>query len=166
MSKFRKGKVITSTTGQLVWDYSDKGFCTVNTEGTKAVIGLAEGKRQALGNVSVTMHCPYASIFLTAKDKSATLANAKSAVLSAVARNSNTGFSYYAFDSRVIQNGKGPVMMEPLKAEIRIAGRQIAAVNVLDHDGNRTDKALDVEDGMFTIDGERDKTFYYEVVFK
>jgi hypothetical protein len=166
MSKFREGRVITSTTRQLAWDYSGKGFFTVNTEATKAVVGFAEAKKQALGNVSITVDCPYASIFLTAADKSSTLANAKSAILSAVARNSNKGFSYYAFDSRVIENGKGPVMMEPVKASISIAGRQIAAVNVLDHDGNRTDKIVEVKDGTFSIDGGRDKTFYYEVVFK
>ncbi len=36
MTLYRKGSVIKSTTGQLTWDVSDKGFFTVNTAGTKA----------------------------------------------------------------------------------------------------------------------------------
>ena len=71
-----------------------------------------------------------------------------------------------AFDGRVLDNGKPPIMLEPVKATIAIAGRPIAAVNVLDHDGKRTGKTLDATDGTFTIDGTRDKALYYEVVFK
>lgn len=40
------------------------------------------------------------------------------------------------------------------------------AVNVLDHDGRRTGKTLAVDSGRFTIDGAKDKTLYYEVVFQ
>ncbi len=42
----------------------------------------------------------------------------------------------------------------------------VAAVNILDHDGRRTGKTLAVQDGRFTIDGAKDKTLYYEVVFQ
>ena len=87
-------------------------------------------------------------------------------MISAVARNSNTGFKTLTFDNRVLDNGKGPVMLEPVKASITIGDRRIAAVNVLDHDGKRTGKTLPVSNGSFTIDGTRDKALYYEVVFK
>ena len=71
-----------------------------------------------------------------------------------------------AFDGRVVDNGKPPILLEPVMATITIAGRPIAAVNVLDHDGKRTAKTLAVTDGTFTIDGAQDKALYYEVVFK
>jgi hypothetical protein len=166
MAKYRKDSVITSATGQLAWDVSGKGFFTVNADGTKAVVGFAEGKEIALGNAKIQMQSPYASIFLTALDKNATLANAKSALLSAVARNSNSGFQYLTLDHRVLENGKPPVMLEPVKAKITITGRDIAAVNVLDHDGRRTGRTIESANGSFTIDGARDKAIYYEVVFK
>ena len=57
-------------------------------------------------------------------------------------------------------------MLEPVKATIGIPGRQIAAVNVLDHDGKRTGQTLDVVNGTFAIDGARDRALYYEVVFR
>jgi hypothetical protein len=159
-------KVITSQTGQLRWDYSQQGFFTVDTPGTKAVVGFADGKQQRLGDVTMTLQCPYASLFLTAADKNETLATAHGALISAVARNCNSGFKVFTFDNRVLDNGQGPVMLEPVKATITIAARQITAVNVLDHDGKRTGKTLEVSNATFTIDGTQDKTLYYEVVFK
>ncbi len=166
MSKYQKDKVITSQTNQLRWDYSQQGFFTVDTPGTKAVVGFAEGKGQRLGDVTMTLECPYASLFLTAAGKNETLATARSALVSAVARNCNSGFKVLTFDHRVLDNGKGPVMLEPVKATITIGGRRIAAVNVLDHDGKRTGNTLEAAGGTFTIDGTRDKALYYEVVFK
>jgi len=53
-----------------------------------------------------------------------------------------------------------------VKATVTIAGRPIASVNVLDHDGRRTDRTLPVMDGRFTLDGAKDKAIYYEVVFR
>ena len=55
MSRYRHGSVIKSVTGQLAWDTSGKGFFTVNTAGTKAVVGFAGGKEQTLGDVKVQL---------------------------------------------------------------------------------------------------------------
>jgi len=167
MDKFRKDKIITSATRQLAWDTSGQGFFTVDTDGTKAVVGFAEGKEFALGQVKIGLSSPYASVFVTALEKGATLATAKAALVSAVARNSNSGFRYFALDHRVLDNGKAPIVLEPVKARIAFAGRAVAAVNVLDHDGRRQDgKTLAVRDGGIDIDTGRDKAIYYEVVFK
>ena len=164
--KYRTDTAIHSSTGQLVWDTAGQGFFTVNTPGTKAVVGFAEGKEFRLGEVTIQLACPYASLFLTALDKNVTLAEAKSALLCAVARNSNSGFKYFAIDSRTLDNGRGPILLEPVKATLTFSGRSVASVNVLDHDGRRTGKSLPVTDGHFSIDGARDKTLYYEVQFK
>ena len=83
-----------------------------------------------------------------------------------LARQSNTGFTYFAPDNRVLKNGGPPILLEPVKATVTIAGRPIAAVNVLDHDGRRTGRTLPVTDGRFTLDGAKDKAIYYEVVFR
>lgn len=166
MARYTHDKVITSTTGQLAWDTSGKGFITINTPGTKAVVGFAQDKSLVLGNVTMASHSPYASLILTALEKSATLDNARTALLTVVARNANTGFTYHAFDQSIIENGKGPIMMEPVKASVSFGTRAIAAVHVLDQDGRRTDKTLPVEGNTFTLDTARDQTLYYEVVFR
>jgi hypothetical protein len=166
MAKYRQGAAITSATKQLVWDTAGQGFFTVNTPGTKAVVGFAEGKALALGDVTIAVASPYASIFLTALEKGATLATARSALLCAVARNCNSGFKYFVIDSKTIDNGKGPILLEPVKATLTLSGRKVTAVHVLDHDGRRTDRTLPVENGRFTIDGAKDKALYYEVVME
>jgi hypothetical protein len=166
MKKYEIGKVITSQTGQLRWDYSGQGFFTIDTPGTKAVVGFAEGRRQKLGDVTLTLQCPYASLLLTAAGKDESLVTAKTALLSAVARNCNTGFKVLTFDDRVLDNGGGPILLEPVKATIHLAARRIAAVQVLDHDGKRTGRTLEIQDGVFSIDGARDKALYYEIVFQ
>lgn len=166
MKKYQTGKVITSQTGQLRWDYTGKGFFTIDTPGTKGVVGFAEGKSQKLGPVIMTVSCPYASVLLAATDRHKTLADTPTAILSAVARNANSGFKILALDNRVLDNGNGPILLEPVKATIAIGKRAVAAVNVLDHDGKRTGQSLSVTGGTFTIDGARDRALYYEIVFQ
>jgi hypothetical protein len=165
LARFRRGQEIVANTGQLSWNTAGKGFFQVDTPATKGVVGFAQGQDLKLGTFSLRLESPYAAVFLTALDKKATLADTRSALLSAVARNCNTGFKYFTLDGKVLDNGTGPILLEPVKATIMLSGRQIAAVNVLDHDGRRTGKKLGVEEGRFTIDGRRDQALYYEVVF-
>ncbi len=150
MSKYTNGTVITSNTGELMWDSADKGYFTINTTGTKAVVGFAQGKAQTLGNVSITSLNPFASIILTAMDKTETLDNAKSALLTVMAR---------------AKNDSGGVSLEGVQADIAITGHNVSAVNVLDQNGVSTGKTLDVKNGSFHINTGDDKTFYYQVMF-
>ena len=166
LDKYRHGSTIIAATKQLAWNTDGQGCFTVNSPGTKAVVGFAQGKQLKLGNLSVAVDSPYASIFLTALQKDATLDTARSALLSVVARNCNSGMKYFAIDAKVLDNGTAPILLEPVKATIGLSGRPIAAVHVLDHDGRRTGKSLAVENDRFTIDGTRDRAIYYEVVFR
>ncbi len=81
-------------------------------------------------------------------------------------RQSNTGFTYFAPDNKVLKNGGPPILLEPVQATVAIRNRPIASVNILDHDGRRTGRTLAVTDGRFTLDGTKDKAIYYEVVFR
>ena len=166
LAPYRSRTALTSVTKQLVWDTTGQGFFTVDTPGTKAVVGFAGGQTVKLGNVTITVASPYASIFLTALARAETLATAKSALLTAVARNCNTGFKYFAVDSKVLDNGKSPILLEPVRATITISGREVAAVNILDHSGCRTDKTVLVKSGQFTINGAQDKALYYEILLQ
>jgi hypothetical protein len=166
MGRYREGSVIKSVTGQLAWDTSGGGFFTVNTAGTKAVVGHAEGKEQTLGDVKVRLDSPFASLFLTALGRGEDLAGCERALLTVLAQQSNTGFTYFTPDNRVLNNGGPPILLEPVKATVTLAGRPVAAVHVLDHDGRRTGRTLPVTDGRFTLDGAKDRAIYYEVVFR
>ncbi|MBI5723834.1 MAG: sigma-70 family RNA polymerase sigma factor [Planctomycetes bacterium] len=165
MAKFDKNGVITSNTGQLAWDYTGKGFFTVNTPGTKAAVGFHTGKPLGCDNITITPVAQFASIFLTALEPDKTLANCKGALLTAIARQCNTGFSYM-IDKSTVKVGTVPTLLEPVKVSFTITGRKIAAVNILNHEGKRIEgQTVKIDSGSFTIDTGRDKTFYYEVVF-
>jgi hypothetical protein len=138
----------------------------VNTPGTKAVVGFAEGKEQMLRDVTVRLDSPFAALVLTALERDKDLTTGKRALISVLARTSNTGFTYFGPDFRVLKNGGPPILLEPVKAEVTIAGRQVEAVHVLDHDGRRTGRTRPVADGRFTLDGATDQAVYYEVVFR
>jgi hypothetical protein len=66
----------------------------------------------------------------------------------------------------VLKNGGPPILLEPVKATVTIGNRPIERVNILDHDGRRTERTVPVKDGQFTLDGTRDKAIYYEVIFR
>ena len=56
-------------------------------------------------------------------------------------------------------------LMEPVKAVITIRRAGRPTVYALDHDGFRTDRTLVARDGTFEIDGVRDRTPYYLIVY-
>lgn len=165
MDKCRQGDTIVSTTGQLRWNAARR-YVTIDSEGTKGLVGFAADEDIGLGEVHFRSRCPYASILLTAADPKTTLANCRSALLSAVARSCNSGFTLFGPEQKILNNGTPPILLEPVKAELSISGRTLRAVNVLDADGKRTGKTLEVQNGHFIIDTAAEETIYYELLFE
>jgi hypothetical protein len=56
-------KIVRSETGQLLWDFSDRGFFTIDTPGTQGVVGFASGREHALSDVSIQVQTPFALMF-------------------------------------------------------------------------------------------------------
>lgn len=168
LSRFASDSTIVSSTGQLRWtqglENRHAGFFTINTPGTRAVTGFAEGKRQELGSVAIELKSRFAAIYVSAKQKDMTIETAPQLLITAIARARNTGMKVFN-DDRILDKGKGPVLMEPVKARIQLPGRSGARVILLDHNGCRSDKILPVSGGAVEIDGARDKTCYYLVEY-
>jgi hypothetical protein len=166
IAPYKRDGILTSTTGQLAWDAA-AGIVTINTPGTQGFVGFAQGKTLQLADLAITSHSPYASILLTGSEKTDTLATAKSLLISAVARNSNSGFRVLTVDGKtILDNGKSPIMLEPVSAEVTFKSRRIKRVNILDHDGNLTARTAAATSSRFTIDGKKDQAIYYQVVFE
>ncbi len=68
-------------------------------------------------------------------------------------------------DAFILERGKGPIVMEPVKAEIAIHLTGTPTVHLLDHSGRKTGQTIPVVNQTFEIDGARDKTCYYLVTF-
>jgi hypothetical protein len=169
LTKYQKGAITTSTTGQLAWDATNPDHCsfTVDTPGTKAIVGFAKDKTAKLGDVTLTSHNPYVSLFLTSLEKAADLTTTKSALVSIISRNTTTGLKIFTIDNHILDQGNaaGPIVLEPVQADIAFSGRTVSAVNVLDVDGKRTEATVPVDNGVIHLDTGRDKTMYYEIVF-
>jgi hypothetical protein len=167
LSRFKKDGWYCSSTNQLRWKPGAEkldGCFTMNTPGTKAVVGFAQGRAYTLGNVTIEPKCRYGAIYVTAKERDRDLANSDKLLVVAIARARNTGMKVLG-GTRIVERGKSPVVMEPVKAAITIRRSGRTTVYLLDHSGRRTAATLPVENGSFTIDGARDKTCYYLVSY-
>jgi len=158
-------KVIHSSTGQLSWHYGEDGYFTVNTPGTQAVVGFAGGKEHRLGNVTVETSNPFIVLFVTSLDEKAPIASSDRLLVTTVARARNTGMVYNEDRTELLSVGEAPVLMEPVKATLRLNRTDDAVVHVLDHAGRRTGKTIRPRNGRIELDGARHKTIYYEIEF-
>lgn len=169
LAPFLKDGLLVSSTGQLRWKESRDvagGWFAMDTEGTKAVVGFAEGQTVRLQGVAITPRSRFAAVYVSAPDKDGRLRASKRWLITALGRARNTGMKFNPAGDELLERGRGPVLMEPIQAELEVSGSRIAKVVLLDHDGRRTEKTLPVLDGRFIVDGARDKTPYYEVILE
>jgi len=158
-------KCIASVTGELEWDYKDKdqSFFTVNTPGTKAVVGFPPKEKLQLGDVAIEVDNRYATVILTSLEQDKNIENAKHLLLTCVARVRHTGMDYNLSENWLNKVGKPPLLMEPVLATLTVPGAK--RVTLLDHDGRKTKKSLKVSpDGQFKVNGAQDRTMYYEII--
>ena len=160
---------LLSSTGQLFWKEagdSPGGYFVMNTPGTKAVVGFASGRTHELGSVTIEPQSEFAAIYVTARDRDATIESAGELLIVAVARARNTGMKFSPDGKMLLAEGKPPIVIEPVRARIGMRKEGSPEVIVLDHDGKITETTLPVRHGSVTIDGARDKTPYYVVRYR
>ena len=85
-----------------------------------------------------------------------------------MARSYNTDTKYSEGHTAITKEGigNGLIILEPVRATLKIKRSGAPTVNILDHNGRRTGRTLPVKNGSFTIDGAKDKTMYYEIYYK
>jgi hypothetical protein len=169
LKPFLQDGFIASSTKQLHWQEGvgkRGGFFTMDTDGTKAVVGFAQSQTARLGEVTITPQSRFAALYVTAPERDGRIATSRRLLVTALARARNTGMKFSFSGDELLDKGKGPVLMEPVKATVAFTGRRLTEVRLLDHDGRRTDKTLPVTGGQFVLDGVRDQTPYYEVGFE
>ncbi|MBI5387915.1 MAG: beta-galactosidase [Verrucomicrobia bacterium] len=169
LKPFQQDGFIVSSTKQLRWKEGTGktgGFFTMDTDGTKAVVGFAQGQPCRLGEVTITPQSRFAAIYVSAPEQEGKVATSRRLLVTALARARNTGMKFSVSGDELLDKGKGPVVMEPVKATIALAGRRVTEVRLLDHDGRRTEKTVPVTNGQFILDGGRDPTPYCEVILE
>lgn len=174
LSPYRNGDTLTSSTKQLRWTAGKSifaGYIEINTPGTQAVVGFAKGETIQYRDVTITPRSHYGAIYLSAQAKNGTIATDQGVLIIAISRARNKG-SIVVADSIVISKGKierhkpvGPVVMEPVLADIVLARKGNPIVHILDHTGVKTGKTLPIKNGRFTIDTGRDASPYYLISY-
>ncbi len=159
-----EGLRATAGTGELVWDCSERGYFTVDTAGTQAVVGFAAGKRLTLSDVIIEPQTEFASLFVTALEPEQGLADSRSILVTAVARAQNTGMVYSDDRTQLLEVGRAPILLEPVEATITLKRDGRPTVRALDHAGGETEVLLPVDrqpEGLqFAIGGDY-ATLYY-----
>jgi hypothetical protein len=154
-------KVVTSLTGELKWDYGRR-IVTVAAPRTHAVLGFAAKTRHELPAATIeVLDTPFVSLTLTALDDQP-LATSKHILITAMARDRQTGTEYNADGTQLIKAGGPPLWMEPVQAKITLTGAAPKSVKVVDLYGVPTSVSVPLMGNNFTIDG-RFATYYYEV---
>ena len=160
-------KRITSETGQLAWDYSEGGFVTINTDGTKGLVGFGAGLPHRLGNVMLTTETPFAVILVSSLSQEKTIDEADRLLVTTIARARNSGQRYSEDGAELLAVGQAPVLMEPVVAAFTLARKEPATVHVLDHAGRRTGVSFPYAgDRPLQLDGRTHQAIYYEIAYE
>lgn len=156
-------KTIVSNTGELQWYREGNGCFTVNTKGTVALCGFPGQKSYRLGDFEISTGSPYAMIFITAAEKDKSLKDSKSILITTLARAQNSGMLIErdAKSINVIEKGKAPLLVEPVKARILVNASGKYRIRVLDHDGLPTDRLILPAGKAFELDGASTKAIWY-----
>jgi hypothetical protein len=105
---------------------------------------------------------PFAGVYLSSLEAQKSIEQADRLLLTVMARTANTGMKFNEERNELIALGEAPVRVEPVTVTIG-AGRKIKAVNVLDHDGRRTNRTIEVGAGTVTLRGAETHAIYYEL---
>ncbi len=152
---------LTSSTGELTWNYGER-FVEVRSPKTQSVIGFAGGQSIELPAATVEIETPFVSLIFTSLDEQ-DVALSRHILITAMARDKQTGSEYSDDQSRLNVVGGPPLLMEPVQATIRLTGTDEVTVRPLDLYGVPRNEMVETSsDGSFRIDGSY-RTYYYEV---
>ena len=170
----KAAKVVRANNKQLEWHYGP-GFVRFDTAASLGYVGQAGGRTLEFGRAKLKPKTPMASVYFTANGPGETLANAKSILVTTVARGVNSPdvideLSATALHSPVWNappEKHGTLVVEPVELEVEWKGAPIKRIVALDHGGSLTDpvKTIPFEKKggavRFTLDGKTTKAFYY-----
>ena len=174
LTPYEKDGVITASTGQLRWltgKTPHDGHIEINTPGTQAVIGFANGVTAQLADATITPASRFGAIYLSAQSPDGTIARDRGVLITAISRARNAD-AVIAEDSFLFNKGvrpgwpaTGTAMMEPVLADIAFQRSGTPTVHILDHNGVKTGKTVPLDNGKLRIDTGRDQTPYYLVTW-
>jgi hypothetical protein len=152
--------VVTSVTGELAWDARGR-VVVIGSPKTQGVVGFAGGRRFELPGAVVAVTTTFVSLLLTPLDDRP-LVESGHILITAMARDRQTGARYSEDGTRLLDTGGPPLLMEPVRATITLGGAPVTSARAVDVYGVPTGTEIERRGNAVTIDG-RYATYYYEV---
>jgi hypothetical protein len=104
-----------SDTGQLYRNW-EQGYGTIDTPRTQAAYGfVGEQPTIALADLELRIDTPFATVALSSLSDDP-IRSSRRMLLTAVGRAENTGTSYNVTRNRLLGRGRGPILVEPIRA--------------------------------------------------
>ncbi len=119
-------KIITSTTGQLVWNYNQQ-VVQVKAPSTQGLIGRAGGKgTYNLGDVQVNVNSgtPFCSLLFTPLDGQP-LSTSAHILVTALAQDKQMGTVYGSGGTTLTTLGGPPLLLQPVQATVTVGGSPV-----------------------------------------
>jgi hypothetical protein len=155
--------VINSATNELTWNYGYDQYFTINTSGTKGVVGFTSGKTIVLDDWQITVDNHFAVVLITSLESDRNLKETNRILITAVARARNTGMMYSEAGDTLFTKGQNPLLMEPVQISLVMPVDIEQKVEVLDHDGTRTGKFIHGKNKLIKLNGSETQTLWYLV---
>ncbi len=156
----QKSGIIRSQTGELEWN-TKKGIVLVKSPKTQAVIGFGGGEKIELPDFEIQLETKFVSLIFTSLDQQS-LKSSKSVLITAMARDQQTG-SEYSEDGSVLKVvGGPPLLLEPVQAKIKILGKKVLKVRPLDFHGVPRSTSIPIKKQILEIDG-RFQAYHYHL---
>ncbi|MHA4842795.1 hypothetical protein ACX0G7_01465 [Flavitalea antarctica] len=154
---------VVSTTGQLEWFQSPKGYFTLNTSGIQGAVGFSSGNELKFRDLNIKTQNEFSVVLIHTNERNNGITSAKSIIVTTVARARNTGMQYNDQRNQLLETGEAPILLEPVVVELQLKKRRNKVVYVLDHVGNRTGQKVPESNGRYILDGRKYKAIYYEI---
>jgi hypothetical protein len=155
---------LASPDGQ--WRWTPDGVFILDTACTQAFVGRVGGTAQSASVVGWHATTAFAAVQVTSLDDMP-IATAQRLLITATARAENSGQLFRAFRRGLKDLGTGPILLEPVRGELRLNRPGVPVVYVLDWYGRRSGRTLPVgmANGAAVISMGGESAAWYEVVY-
>ncbi len=154
-------KTIASATGELSWQYGNNQYFTINTPGTKGMVGFIPDEEIVIGDWHLQTDNRFAVILLTSLEHDRSLEDAREILVTTVARGMNTGMRYNEAGDTLISTGTSPLLLEPVNIDLKLPQDRDYILEILDHDGLRTGSYVTAQNGRISLKGADHKAIWY-----
>ncbi len=154
-------KILTSVTNELTWNYGTNDYFTINTEGTKGVIGFIPNEKITLNNWVISSDNRFAIILITSLEQEKTINEADSLLITMISRGKNTGMKYNDTGDKLLSKGTSPLLLEPVDLNLEFADDQNFKVEVLDQDGLPTGMEIPSTKNSVHLNTGEHQTIWY-----